>query len=123
MEVFSDEKGRASINRQSMNKSMKWCERGSCSLLIQDSECDSDSFLLMRELRLHRVNYTYSTLFLWEMDDAEHTEVVAAAYPNVYKINTQFCRGDDRNIKVVSIRTNARSYHALYFLNIVDVSY
>lgn len=46
MEVFSDEKGRASINRQSMNKSMKWCERGSCSLLIQDSECDSDFFFI-----------------------------------------------------------------------------
>lgn len=64
MEGFSDEKGQTSITRQSMNKSMKGRERGSSSLLIQVSEGDSDSFLLIRELHLYQVNSTYSNLLL-----------------------------------------------------------
>jgi hypothetical protein len=58
---------------------------------------------LIRELHLYRLIYTYSNLLLWETDDAEHTKVVATAYPNIHEINTQFCRSDDRGIKVVSM--------------------
>lgn len=106
-----------------VNKSLKGSSRRRCSLLIQASECDSDSFLLTRELYLYWVIYTHSNLLLWETDHAEHTKVIATACRNIHESNTQFCRGDHRKIKVISIGTNSKCYHALSFLNTVEVFY
>lgn len=65
--------------------------------------------------------YTHSNLLLWETDHAEHTKVIATACPNIDESNTQFCRGDHRKMKVISIGTNSKCYHALSFLNTVEV--